>query len=160
MSLENKAAIVKPGLVEDNALVFGTARILGGDISGAVHFFETRKDRVKPGLREWMRWYHGFSLLLDRQFEKAGEEFSLLARVSADGVISALSSYFLSETLARLLPESRGEYLEISSSGRERVMKALPGLKDWNREVTKLSSEIHAAALSKYMEETGKWLYP
>jgi hypothetical protein len=145
--------------VDANVLLFGTARILGGDISGAVHFFETRKETAKPKIREWVRWYYGFALLLDRQFEKAGDEFTLLARVSADGVISALSSYFLSETLAGLLPESYSVYKEIASLGKERVKEALPDIKDWNKEVSRLCSEIHAAAIAKYMEETGGWLY-
>jgi hypothetical protein len=159
MSLENKTAIVKPRLVDANILVFGTARILGKDISGAVHFFENRKNTAKKGVKEWVCWYCGFSLLLDRQFEKAGDEFSLLARLSKDGVITALSSYFLSESLARLLPEKHIEYSEIASSGRERVREALPRLQNWEKEVFRLSTEIHAAALSRYMEETGRWLY-
>ena len=159
MSLENKAAIAKPAIVDANALVFGTARILGKDISGALRFFETRKDRSKPGIREWMRWYYGFALLLNRQFEESAAEFSFLARVSKDAVIAALSSYFLSETIPRVLGENGPELLKISSEGRERVKKALPTLNDWKREISRLSTEIHAAALSKYMEETGQWLY-
>ena len=159
MSLENKTAVARPSLIDANALVFGTARILGKDISGAVRFFEARKNTVKAGLKEWVRWYHGFALLLNRQFEEAGEEFSLLVKMSKDGVITALSSYFLSQTIARALPEKEYEYTEISNAGRERVKKAMPSLKSWNREVSRLSMEIHAAALSKYMEETGRWLY-
>ena len=159
MSLENKVAIAKPSLVDANVLVFGTARILGKDISGAIRFFETRKEKVKPGLKEWLYWYHGFALLLNRQYEEAGEEFSSLARLSRDGVITGLSSYFLSETLTQVLSEKEAEYREIAAGGRERVLKVLPALKNWNREISRLSSEIHGAALSKYMEETGRWLY-
>jgi hypothetical protein len=159
MSLENKAAIAKPSLVDDNALVFGTARILGKDISGAVRFFETRKGTTKAGLKEWVRWYYGFSLLLDNRHEEAGEEFSLLARQSNDGIITALSSCFLAETMARVLPEKRLEYLDISSEGRARALKAFPKFENWRREVSRLSTEIHAAALAKYTEETGQWLY-
>ena len=159
MSLENKTAIAKPSLVDANALVFGTARILGKDISGAVRFFETRMETVKPALKEWMRWYHGFALLLDRRYEEAGEEFSVLARLSKDGVVAALASYFLSETLTQVLSEKADDFIEVSSDGRERVLKAIPSQKNWNREVSRLSTEIHAAALSKYMEETSRWLY-
>ena len=159
MSLENKTAIARPALVDVNALVFGTARILGKDISGAVRFFELRRDTAKASLGDWVRWYHGFALLLDRRYEGAADEFSPLARVSRDGVITGLSSYFLSETIARALVEKGPECREVSSLGRERVHQTLPRLKDWNREVSRLSTEIHAAALSKYMEETGRWLY-
>jgi hypothetical protein len=159
MSLENKVAISKPALVEANALVFGTARILGRDIPGALHFFKTRIDTAKPGIREWVRWYHGFALLLNYRFEEAAEVFSFLARMSKDGVITALSSYFLSETIIRLLPEKRPEFREISIEGRNRVLKTLPLFKNWSREISRLSTDIHAAALSKYLDEAGLWLY-
>ena len=159
MMLENKVALVKPALVDQNTLVFGTARILGRDISGAIHFFAARKDRVKSGIKEWVYWYHGFSLLLDRHFEEAGKEFSLLARVSNDAVIIALSSFFLSETVISILGENAKDFQEIANSGRERVRKALPTLNNWNREISQLSTEIHAAAISKYLKEAANWLY-
>ena len=159
MSLENKTAIAKPALVNANVMVFGAARILGKDISGAIRFFEVRKDAVKGGLGEWVRWYHGFALLLDSQFEKAAGEFSVLARVSKDGVITGLSSYFLNGAIAKALPERGPDLRDISSTGSERALKALPQPKDWDREATRLSAEIHAAVLSKYMKETGDWLY-
>jgi hypothetical protein len=159
MSLENKAAIAKPSLVDDNVLVFGTARILGRDISGAVRFFGTRVDSSKPALRQWIRWYYGFALLLDRQYAQAADEFSLLARSSSDGVIAALAAYFLKEAVVRALPDRAEEIDAASAEGRKRVLKALPALKNWTREISRINSEIHAAALAKYLDETGKWLY-
>jgi hypothetical protein len=159
ISFENKVAIAKPALLDANALVFGTARILGQDFPGALRFFETRKDKVKAAHKEWMRWYYGFALLLNRQYEQAGNEFSLLARFSKDGVITALSSYFLSEPLTRSLPDKRPEFQNVSSEGRMRIRQSLPRQSDWNREISRLSSEIHVAAISKYVEETSNWLY-
>jgi len=159
MSLENKVAIAKPSLVDANVLVFGTARILGKDISGAVRFFEVRRDAAKGERREWVNWYRGFALLLDRRYEEAADDFSLLARVSKEGVITGLSSYFLAETIARALPDREPELRNISREGRERVLRALPGIKHWSREISRLSTEIHVAVLSKYMEETSRWLY-
>jgi len=159
MSLENKVALARPAVLEANVLVFGAARILGKDISGAIRFFEARKDTVKPKFKEWVHWYYGFALLLDRRFEAAGTEFCILARLSKDGVIAALSSYFLSEVIAKSLAEKEAEYRETASLGKGRVLAAFPLQKNWNKEIFRRSSEIHAAALSKYMEETGKWLY-
>jgi len=159
MSLENKVALAKPSLIDANALIFGTARILGGDVSGAIRFFEARKDTVKPDSREWVNWYYGFSLLLDRQFAEAGESFSLLSRMSQNGVVTALSSYFLFETIAPASPGKGAEYIKDAFQGRERVCKALPKKENWKKEVAKLSTEIHAAAISKYLEEAGNWLY-
>ena len=159
INLERKIIAAKPALIDDNALIFGTARILGRDISGALRFFELRKDKVKPKYKEWMRWYYGFALLLNRRFEDAASEFSFLARMSKDGVISALSCFFLSESLISLLAEREQELRDISSAGREKVLKVLPKIENWRKEVTRLSSEIHAAAISKYLDETGNWLY-
>jgi hypothetical protein len=159
MSLESKVAIAKPGIIDKNALVFGTARILGGDISGAVRFFKLRKDTVKGIQKEWVNWYYGFALLLDHQYDEAGNVFSFLAGISKDGVITGLSSFFLSQNISYLLPGKKNDLLEVSSIGKERVLKAFPSLVDWNNEVSRLSSEIHAAAISKYLGETGHWLY-
>ena len=160
MNLENKVAIAKPALLDTNALVFGTARILGKDISGAVRFFKTRRDKSKGVQKEWVYWYYGFSLLLDSRFEEAGREFFLLAQESTDAVITGLSSYFLIEIIVPYQNEKVEELSEISYNGRKRVRKAMPKLTDWYKEVSRLSSEIHAAAISKYMEEAGRWLYP
>jgi hypothetical protein len=159
MSLENKAAIARPSLVDANVLVFGTARILGRDINGAVRFFGARTDSASPALRQWVRWYHGFALLLDRQYPQAADVFSFLARNSRDGVIAGLASYFLGDAVVRSLPDRVQEMEAASAEGRERVLKALPGARDWAREVSRISSEIHAAALAKYMDEAGNWLY-
>ena len=159
MSLENKVAIVKPAIVDANALVFGTARILGGDISGAVRFFNTRKEAVKPSLKDWVQWYYGFSLLLNHQYEESEREFSFLSRVSKDGIIIGLASYFLSENLAYLLSDEKEEILEIANAGKERVLKILPSSKDWNGEVSRFSSEIHAAAIARYIKESAQWIY-
>lgn len=159
ISLENKAAMAKPSLVDKNALVFGTARILGKDISGAVRFFESRLNTVKPGLRQWVQWYYGFTLLLEKQFEKSSEEFSSLSMVSNDGVITGLSAFFLGNTLVKSLPEKIHFLGNAAAQGRSRVTKALPRRKDWNRETARISAEIHGAVLTKYMEEAGQWLY-
>ena len=159
MSLENKAALIKPALLDANALLFGAARILSKDISGAARFFALRKKTAKGARRDWVCWYYGFALVLGREYEEAGKEFSPLARVSKNSVIAGLSSYFLAETLAQELREKKAEYQKTAAVGRERVLKALPLLDDWNRELSRLSAEIHAAAISKYMAKAGKWLY-
>ena len=159
LSLENKVAINKPALLDANALVFGTARILGNDIAGALHFFRTRKDTAKAELKDWVAWYYGFSLLLNRQIEDGIREFSLLASSSRDGVVTALSSYFLNHNLYIIMPQLRHEFMEISELGKKRVLKAMPTIEAWKREVNRLSTEIHAAAIAKFLDDTGIWLF-
>jgi hypothetical protein len=159
MSLENKVTMAKPSLIDDNALVFGTARALGRDFAGAVRFFEARLDSVKPRQRQWVCWYLGFSLLLSRQYDKAAEEFSRLAAVSNDGIITGLSAYFLSTISKKCAPEKVDPIIDAAIKGRERVLKALPAHKNWIKEIGRINTEIHIAVLSQHTKEAGKWLY-
>ena len=159
MALENKAAFVKPSLVDDSALIFGTARILAKDVTGAVRFFEARLTTVRPRLRPWISWYFAFALLLDRKYERAYEEFSHLVEVSDNEVITALSAYFLSNSVKKALPDKKQVLESITDQGRERVRKMLPRQEDWNRETARIKTEVHGAVLSKYIDEAGRWLY-
>jgi hypothetical protein len=159
MSLEKKVAIAKPDLLEANALLFGAARILGRDIPGAVRFFSARLESAKPAAGQWLRWYYGFSLLLNRQFGEAGTEFTRLAGAGSDVVVVGLASFFLADTLAASLPEKAEDFKAAAGNGRSRVFKALPQHKRWIRETGKIRSEVYAAALSKYLDEAGLWLY-
>ena len=159
MSLENKAAVAKPSLIEENALVFGTARILGKDITGAIRFFESRLQSAKADIRPWIHWYYSFSLLLNRQYEKASEEFSYLARSSRDGVIAGLSAYFLGSVIMKSMPAHRAILEPAAEEGRERVRASFPRQLNWAKEVARIKAEIHTAVLTKYMDEAGIWLY-
>jgi hypothetical protein len=159
VNLENKTAIAKPALLDANALIFGSGRILGKDFSGAARFFEARKYTAKPALKDWVSWFLGFSFLLDYRLQGAADEFSFLARESKNVVVTALSSYFLSETLSRVLPEKEAELVEISSIGKNRALTILPDFESWKRAISKISSEIHGAVISKYIDGTGNWLY-
>jgi hypothetical protein len=157
-ALENKTAIAKPALVEANALVFGAARILGGDPAGAAGFFSLRLARGKCGDLPWVRWYYGFSLLLDHQFRKAEEEFLVLAAGSPDPVITALSAYFLADTLQKH-SENPAKCLAGAREGRERVRDSLKTAEAWDREAAKLETEVHAAIIKQYIGKAGAWLF-
>ena len=159
INLENKTAIVKPALLDANVLIFGAGRILGKDFSGAARFFEARKYTAKPALGDWVSWFLGFSFLLDYRLQGAADEFSFLARESKNAVVTALSSYFLSETLSRVLPEKETELQEMSSVGKNRALTALPDSEAWKRTISKISTELHIAVISKYIDGTGDWLY-
>ena len=158
MSLENKVSLAKPALIDTHALIFGTARILAKDYSGAARFFEARRESAANN-KDWVSWYHGFALLLDHRIEKAADNFSYLAQGSKNGIIIALSSYFLNKSMGSVMPVKAKKYLEISGTGRESVQKILPSTKEWNREMVRITAEIHGAAISKYLEETGRWIY-
>ncbi|MDR1374492.1 MAG: hypothetical protein LBJ24_05935 [Treponema sp.] len=155
MSLERKMAVAKPALVNANALLFGVARILCKDNAGAVRFFSQRLDSAKTESAEWVRWYYGFSLLLNRQFSTAGEQFSLLVHDSRDAVITGISAYFLANTL----PEQGAGYRSAADNGGARVRKVLPSRGAWQKETEKLQTEVYAVVLLKYIGETADWLY-
>jgi hypothetical protein len=158
MTLENKTAIAKPALIEANALVFGAARILGGDTAGAVNFFSLRLKKGKLKDPQWVRWYYGFSLLLNRQFEQAAVEFKALASESSDALITGLSSYFLWDTL-RKYAENGKECQDKAREGQARVQQFIKTAGEWNREAEKIETEIHAAVIKQYIGKAGTWLF-
>jgi hypothetical protein len=159
LSLENTPAIAKPAQVDANALIFGAARILGKDIPGAVRFFEERRSSARGESAEWLRWYYGFALLLDRQFSPAADQFLVLANESPDAVLTGLSAFFLEDMLAKCLPGRSAECTTAAEAGKKRVKKTFPGINGWNREVSKIRTEVYAAILSKYLNEASAWLY-
>jgi hypothetical protein len=158
MALENKTALAKPALIEANALVFGAAHILGGDASGVVNFFSRRLEKGKIKDPQWVRWYYGFSLLLNRDFEKSAVEFKVLAAESTDTVITGLSSYFLWDTL-RKKTENGQECRTKAREGRDRVLQFIKTADGWNREAAKIETEVHAAIIKQYISKAGAWLF-
>jgi hypothetical protein len=158
-ALEAKLALAKPVLVDRNVLLFGAARILGKDNSGGVRFFSRYLDSGKTGSAGWIRWYYGFSLLLNREFAEAAGQFGLLARESRDGILTGLSAFFLADSLPGLLPDRREELLAAAGEGRTRVLESLASAAAWKKETAKIQTEIHAAVLSRYIRDAGKWLY-
>jgi hypothetical protein len=163
ISLENKTALAKPALIESNALVFGAARILGKDIAGAVNFFSARLNAGTGKARreqvQWLRWYYGFALLLDRQFASAADQFMPLAEEADDALVAGLSAFFLNDTLKRVLPERGLELKAAALDGRERVKKSLRTPEDWNKETAKIETEVHAAILYKNLGDAARWIY-
>jgi hypothetical protein len=165
VSLENKIAVVKPALIEKNALIFAAARLLSGDTAGAVNFLAGRME--KAGVRgaktrhtQWVRFYYGLALLLDRRFSEAADQCMVLCAESREAAVTGLSAYFLSETINAFLPLRREELFLASEEGRKRVLKAFPGSAKWNRELSRLQNEIHTAILTVYIKKATGWLYP
>jgi hypothetical protein len=177
--LENKLALVKPSLVDRNALIFGTARILGKDYAGALRFFAAR-DRFsgaggnpggaasrirlpsfgfftehKGNRDQWLAWFHGFVLLLNHHLEEAAEKFRLIAAESGDPLTAGLAAWFLEDTLSRIVEGAR----ETAGAARERIRSSLPLRKDWEKEVVKNETEIYAAILRGYINDAGNWIY-
>jgi len=156
--LESKALLAKPSVVDKNALIFGAAKVLGGNHKDAALFFKTRLDKCAAKDRQWVRWFLGFSYLLGGSFSLAEPEFSSLAVSSEDAIITGLSAYFLNSSVAKqsLKPE---ECRTIAENGRARVVNVLRNAENWNKEADKAGTEIHIAIIRKYVDEAGKWLF-
>jgi hypothetical protein len=158
LRLEKKVAAAKPALLERNALGFGAARILGGDSAGAAVFFNTRLEKGKVKEPQWVRWYYGFSLLLARAFDKAEAEFKALALTSDDAIITGLSAWFLNETLCKF-SANQEECRNYAEQGRQRLKNKLKKIGNWQKEASKIETEIHAVVIKKYIDQSAVWLY-
>jgi hypothetical protein len=166
LDLENRLALAKPALVERNALAFGAAHILAKDYDGALRFFAAR-DKGDIGnsfpsffngsrSRQWIAWYHGFSLLLAMRFPDAGEKFSFLAREARDPVVAALAAWFLADNLSKTADAS---LLEEAAAARERIRGVLKRRKNWEREIAKTETGIYAAIVRRYINDAENWIY-
>jgi hypothetical protein len=155
---ESKAAIAKPALIEENALVFGVARILGGDLQGAADFFQAHLAKGAAKENQWLRWYYGFSLILIRAFDAAEAELKTLVPASANALITGLSAYFFSDTLLKH-SATKAECRALAEEGRERVKKDLKTIAGWKKETAKIENEVYAAVLKKHIEAAGAWLF-
>jgi hypothetical protein len=160
VSLENKVSVVKPALIEKNALIFAAARLLSGDNTGGVNFLEARLKSQGTADVPWLRFYYGFALLLDRRFPESADQFMALCAETRDAIVTGLSAYFLSETLISFLPLRKEELFLASEEGRKRVLKAYSGAAKWERELSRLQTEIHTAVLALYIKKATLWLYP
>jgi len=158
LRLEKKVSMAKPALLDKNALVFGTAHILGGRPAGAVAFFSARLEKGKPRQAQWVRMFYGFSLLLSRAFYKAETEFSALALSSDDAIITGLSAWFLAETLDKFSAKPE-ECRATAEQGRARLRKQMKTVADWRKEAARIENGIHAAVIKKYIEQSEPWLF-
>jgi hypothetical protein len=171
LELEQRTALVNPSLIEKNALVFGAARLLSKDTAGVALFFSARLDaavRVRTARKRtfsttcWLRWYYGFSLLLDRQYPRASEQFIILINEVSPApapLITGLSAFLLADTLSKALVERKADLLATAEDGRRQTRKSLPSIQDWNKAVSEACGEIHAAILLPRLRDAGEWIY-
>ena len=159
VALESKAAAAKPVLLDRNAMVFGTARVLSGDHAGAAAFFAEREASGKAEAPEWVRWYRAFALLLGRDFSAAADILSVLAAEAKDPLVIGLAAYFLDDAVRKALPDRAEALHSAAEEGKARVLKGLPSHTAWNKETEKSRTEIHVVVLAKSLDDAGRFLY-
>jgi hypothetical protein len=112
----------------------------------------------------WIRWYYGFSLLLDRQFARAADQFLILITESSVKsavmplLVTGLAAFFLADTLGKALSD-RNDIRSAAEAGRQQVRNALKDISAWNRAISATPDEIHIVILLSYLREAGDWLY-
>jgi tetratricopeptide (TPR) repeat protein len=147
---------VKPALVEANALIFGVAYILGGNVASAANFYRERLEKAGPAgeKTEWIRWYYGFSLASIGDTEQAESVFGALAASARGYPVAGLSAFFLSKKI-KIDPQRSTN----ADHGRDRVRKALKTINRWNNKTAKLKTKVHGAIIKSYLDEAGLWLF-
>lgn len=160
LKLESKTSLAKPALVDKNVLVFGSARIFAGNYSEAAAFFKAHldKNKLKQKDADWVHCFYGFANLLNSSFPQAEIEFASLANSSNDALVTGLSSYFLNSSLAKH-SASKTDCIAAAENGQARILKTLKNKKSWQKEVNKMSGNVHIAIIRKYIDEAGNWLF-
>jgi hypothetical protein len=161
VNLENKTALAKPPLVETYALIFGTARLLEKNMASAANFFSARIHSRKPNKADllWLRFYYGFSMLLDWRFAEAAEEFIILTKISNDAAITGLAAWFLSGYLVKTLPDRNADITAAMESAKKQVKETVYDLQQWNAKVSKLQRKPHVAIIIQYLGKAGSWIF-
>jgi hypothetical protein len=159
--LENKIAPEKPALLDELALMFGAARVLGGNKPAAVEFFKDRLEKGNVPDGEWFRWFYGFSLFLAGSSGQAQAVFGELAAEAKDVIVTGLSAYFLSEHLGDRPADTSAVAGNLSRAkeGAGRVRKGTGSLAQWGKRAAKVTTEMHGAIIRKYIADAGEWIF-
>ncbi len=162
VNLENKTALAKPRLIEEHALLFGMARLLEKNMANAAHFFAARIRAPKPNKKDmcWLRFYYGFTMLLDWHFPEACDEFILQAKISDTPLVTGLAAWFLDDYLAPALPDRRDEIEAAVEIADKRVHEVVYDLKQWQSKTAKILTQPHAAVIAQYVKKAGNRLFP
>jgi hypothetical protein len=161
VNLENMTALAKPRLVETYALIFGTARLLEKNMVSAANFFSARIRNRKANKADmlWLRFYYGFSMLLDWRFAEAAEEFIILTKISNNAVVTGLTAWFLSDYLVKTLPDRSADITAAIETAKKQVKEAVYDLQQWNAKVSRLQRKPHVAIINQYLGKAGSWIF-
>jgi len=161
INLKNKLAAAKPDMVEDNALILGTAYLLGGNTAAAVDFFGERLEKGQAKDMDWMRWFYGFSLVLTGSYEQAGtvmEQLAAYSQAARDTLVTGLAAFVLTE-LAGKGPAAPAEWRIRAEEGKSAVRKTFKTAGRWRKKAKQLKTKMHGAIIRSYVDKTGVWIW-
>ncbi|MDR0645141.1 MAG: hypothetical protein LBG05_09635 [Treponema sp.] len=161
VDLENKTTIANPRLIDRFALLFGIARVLQKDITGASNFFADRINARKPNKKDfqWVKFYYAFTMLLNWRFAEASKEFIVLSKISTNTVITGLSAWFLYDVLAKAMPGQREDVNNAAQEGIKRVKERIYDEQEWRNKAVSMQKNIYVAILAQYIQDAGKWIF-
>lgn len=142
----------KPRVLPRFALVFGIPYLLRNNSDEMQAYFSRFVD-MKGRDGGWLRWNHGFSLVLQGKKEEAEERLGLVCAEKTDSVLALLAVYLLDS----LKPEDEDAkaLIEAKRAGlRKRYTQAM-----WAKEVERGRSNIQVVILSKLVDEATEWLF-
>jgi len=163
VNLKNRLAAAKPALVEDNALILGTAYLLGGNTAATVEFFGERLEKGRAEEMDWLRWFYGFSLVLAGNYQQAGTVMVELAADmpeagAHDALVTGLAAFVLTELTGKN-PAASAEWRIRAEEGKSTVRKSLKTAKKWMKKTKELKTNVYGAVIRSYVDKAGAWIW-
>ncbi len=143
----------RPALVARFSLQLGVPYLLKNQADAAERFFAGLLEDQRVERRNWIRWSHAFSLLLQKKQDDAKERLKGLVPDVKDPVLLVLALYLL-EAFARN-DEQAGELVESKLA----ELKQRYTQSQWSKEADKRKNEIHVLLLSKLLQEAADWAF-
>ena len=158
--LEEKTAAANPALLNELALAFGAARLIGRNPS-SVDFF---KDRLEKGGgkysddNEWLLLFYGFSLFVTALHDRAKTVFAETIVHAKNGIVIGLSAFFLSEAVGKRITLD-ADCCAIVNGGAEKARNTIKSLEIWRKKAAKIETEIYGTVIRKSISDAGEWLF-
>ncbi|MFP4151522.1 MAG: hypothetical protein ACLFR8_12445 [Alkalispirochaeta sp.] len=153
VALESDLKTRKPALRKKNALILGIPHLLSNDGTRIAAYFGEFAGQSGVSDAEWLRWSHGFGLMLEGKNDEAREIFHSLIDDERDPIIRALSAYLL-EAYAGSDPAER----ERIDRCKEQITSEKAG-NEWDRIVEKAREDLYVLILTKLLRDVRVWLY-
>lgn len=155
--LEEALRASKPAGLRRDAVLFGAARLLANDAAASERFLAEFADGAGVESPGWIRFYHGFSLVLCKRAADAAAPLEA-ALADKDPVLAVLSAYVLGTVCAAACPADRRKALIEATEARRAAIAARFDGRRWAREVERAKGEVHIVIMSKMLDEASAWL--
>jgi hypothetical protein len=156
--LQKELASAKPGLLEREATLFGTAWLLRNDPAGAEAFLAQWLDKPGVDKKDWLVFYYSFSLILQKRINEAAPRLEALL-ATKDKVLLLLAAYLYGSLCA--VAATADEQRRIQQLAETKRLELSKGFtpERWSRETERSKAEVHVVVLTKLIDEAGAWMF-